>query len=92
MRCGIVVEAHMDAAGGIIVRPKSDRWAKRFCRRVVKNGGPGGVTVYLQSGFVSEDFIQFDVPKRYRKDLLHGRVDPWIVGHWYGWDAHTIVE
>ena len=88
----IIVCARMDAMGSIIVRPVSDKHARHFQRAVVANGGPNDIDVYLQEGDPASEFLEQDVPPRYRRDLEHGwtvrwRVDPWIVGHWYGWDA-----
>lgn len=94
---GIVVEASMDRMGSITVRPKSDKWARRFRRVVVDNGGPDELTAFFQEGFGVTEFMENDVPKRYRQDLEQGWtvrwiVDPWVVGHWYGYDAHTAAE
>lgn len=89
----------MDRMGSITVRPKSDKWAQRFARVVKDNGGSTDLelTAFFQEGLGAMEFIENDVPKRYRRDLEQWRtvrwiVAPWVVGHWYGWDAHTAAE
>lgn len=85
---GIVVQAEKDCMGGITVRPRSDRWARRM-QKAQSKYGPGDLDVYFQNSW---DILP-DIPRRYHRDLESGWtvrwiVDPWIVAHWYGYDAH----
>lgn len=90
----IVVTAHLDRLGNLHVRPINERWRRRFQEVVRHYGGPAG-DIFLDRDV--EAFIEQDIPRRYHRDLragwdVHWRVDPWVVGHWYGWDAHTAAE
>ncbi len=92
----IKVEARMDNMGNIMARPVSDRWAKRFAKRCNENGGSADLEAFFQDGMVAHDFME-DMTPGQRRDLNNGYtvrffVDPWIVGHWYGYDAHTAAE
>ena len=92
----ITVRAETDRWGGIEVIPVSLRWARRFRDAATRNGGPRSLSVYFQGDTASE-FTETDVPKHLRDDLSDGwpvtwRVDPWTVGHWYGYDAHEAAQ
>jgi len=57
---------------------------------------PQSSMFFFQEGNRSEDF-KADLSPKLRHDIEHGwyvtlTIDPWIVGHWYGWDTHTIFE
>lgn len=91
----IIVEVKQDNMGNITARPKSDRYAKAFGKAVDANGGCFDLCAFFQEGMSACEFIE-NVPKRYRRDLERGfsvcfKADPWEVGHWYGYDAHTVV-
>lgn len=93
----IKVQARMDNCGNILVRPVREVYAKRFAKVVEEYSGHFDLDVFLQGGFGASEFLGNNVPRRYRKNLENGYtvcwlVDPWIVGHWYGYDAHCIVE
>ena len=52
---------------------------------------------FMQEGMGAEEFKQEFLSKQQQKDVENGwyvtlTIDPWIVGHWYGWDTHTIFE
>lgn len=92
----IKVQAHMDRMGNILVRPVSNRWAKRFAKRCKQNGGSDDLEAFFQEGSASQDFLEPCTPRQ-KKDLHSGYTvrflaDPWEVGHWYGYDAHTVCE
>ena len=82
--------------GSIVVRPVSERVARVFEAVVKSNGGGDAAGVFLQ-GDAAEQFIEMDVPPRYRSDLREGYevrwlASAWSVGHWYGYDAHKAAE
>lgn len=92
----IIVEAHQDLMGNITVAPISAKWRKRFAQIVRENGGPHEDTAFFQDGGPAVEFLE-NMPARHRRDLESGRsvrfkADAWIVGHWYGYDAHTAAE
>lgn len=92
----IKVEVWQDRMGNILVRPISDKWTKRFVDIVVHNGGPNEDTAFFQAPH-GDEFIEEYVPQRYRTHLKMGyavrfMADPWVVGHWYGYDAHLAAE
>ena len=99
----IVIQAEMDGMGNITARPVSDVWAKLFCRTAAKNGGAAfavwksdGFAAFMQNGNAAKEFLA-DRTAVQRRDLRAGwavrfKADPWVVGHWYGYDAHTVAE
>ena len=57
---------------------------------------PQSSMFFIQEG-TEEEFRQEFLSKQQQKDVENGwyatlTIDPWIVGHWYGWDTHTIFE
>ena len=92
----IIVEATPTACG-IEVIPLNHRWAQRFAKHVRGFTGHYDESVLFQDGGPLQEFLEMDVPPRHRRALERGhrvafKVDPWTVGHWYGWDAHTVAE
>ena len=100
----IVVTAKLDRMGNVLARPKQDKYARAFMRRAHENGGSrytpdmwaNELSAFFQEGQAASEFLDDCTPAQ-RKDLESGwdvsfRCDPWIVGHWYGYDAHTIAE
>ena len=100
----ITVTAKMDRMGNILARPKQDKHARAFMRRAADNGGSrydprmGGdeLAAFFNEGQAASEFFDGCTPAQ-RKDLESGwdinfRCDPWTVGHWYGYDAHTVAE
>lgn len=93
----IQVEATMDSMGNITARPKSDEYSKAFAEVQKENGGGGDLDCFFQEGMGATEFLENHVPKSLREDLYSGydvsfEEDPWVVGHWYGYDAHTLCE
>jgi len=93
----ITVEARMDRCGNIHVAPVAARWRDKFRAVVRDNGGPDKPTAFFQEGMGATEFLENDCPRAKRAELEKGylirfRVDPWVVGHWYGCDAHTAAE
>jgi hypothetical protein len=92
----IKVRATMDRMGNIVAAPVSDRWSRRFAARCQKNGGPADRDCFFQEGMAASEFLESLRPAQ-RRDLNNGwtvtfMADPWEVGHWYGYDAHTVCE
>jgi hypothetical protein len=100
MPAKIKVTASMDRMGNILVRPVNIRYARAFANHVKELSGHHGspdLDAFFQDGGSASEFLSRDVPRRHRKDLENGysvtwKEDPWVVGHWYGWDAHTLAE
>ncbi len=99
----MLVTAKMDHCGNITARPVSERAARKFARMVEKNGGASFAvqdrdhfTAFFQDGMGACEFLEDCTPEQ-RRDLQAGwpirfRADGWLVGHWYGYDAHTVFE
>lgn len=92
----IQVRAKMDRMGNILVWPVGAAYAKAFVRVCNDNGGSCERKAFFQEGMGAQEFMENDVPRKYWRDLENGyevtwMADPWVVGHWYGWDAHTAV-
>lgn len=93
----IRVEARMDPMGNILVKPSTVKFAKVFSEVRKSNGGGDGLECFFQEGKYASEFLVEHIPEDLREDLEQGwsvdfRVDPWVVGHWYGYDAHTVCE
>ena len=93
----IKVEVKGDNCGNITVRPIVDKYATRLGKVREEFTGWFDTTVFFNDGGEASEFLENDVPKRYHTHLRNGYsvcflADPWVVGHWYGYDAHTIVE
>jgi hypothetical protein len=92
----ITVEIKTDSMGNVHVAPMAARWRDKFRAIVRENGGGDSPTAFIQEGMGATEFLA-ELPARHRRDIERGymvrlRVDPWIVGHWYGYDAHTAAE
>lgn len=93
----ISVEVEEDRMGNVIVRPVDKRYAKAFAKVRKDNGGGGGEDAFFNDGGEAEQFKSDYLNPRQRKELEKGypvrmKMDPWDVGHLYGYDAHTAVE
>ena len=92
----IKIEAWTDRVGNVYARPRNRKWAEKFVAVVVANGGSNNKTVFFQEGDAAQWFIE-ELSQRQRNDLerfgtISFLADPWEVGHWYGYDAHTAAE
>jgi len=92
----IKVRVERDRMGNIKGRPVSERWAKRFEDVVRDNGGGNVDGFFLQEGDAADEFLR-DLPRRRAREISKGwpvvvMLDPWYVGHLYGYDAHTVAE
>ena len=86
------VTARMDRMGNVTVAPVSQRRHHAYLRHLAQFG-IHAATVYVQ--FNVDEFIAQDIPARHRTDLMNGwdvtfHVDPWVFGHWLGWDCHEV--
>jgi len=93
----IRVEAEMDQMGNISVKPSDVKYARTFSEVRKSNGGGDGLDCFFQEGMGASEFLKEHIPQDLHEDLEQGwsidfKVDPWVVGHWYGYDAHTACE
>lgn len=97
---GIKVNFREQSYGGVLVTPVVERYAEMFCTVVAANGGPSlitqrrdGYSAYVQSVEGLEESLS---PRQLREVSTGWGVtvimDPWEVGHFYGYDAHTVAE
>jgi hypothetical protein len=94
----MLVRAEMDGMGNITVSPVSERWQRKFSRHMAKwiADYRDNAEAFFQEGMGASEFME-DMTASQRKDLEAGwsvtyRLDPWIFGHYLGWDAHTVAE
>jgi hypothetical protein len=92
----IAVDISEDNMGNIIAKPANIRYAKAFAKVRKENGGGSGDDAFFQEGGPAQEFLS-DLSGKQRNELKKGygitiKVDPWKVGHWYGYDAHTVAE
>lgn len=92
-RRGIKVKITRHALGYCLLRPVVDRYAEVFREHMKAMGQPNSDSAYVRH---LEDLRELISPEAYH-DLQSGWdatciMDPWELGHCYGWDAHTIVE
>lgn len=86
------VTTSMDRTGCITVRAVSQRRTDAYLAHLA-TFGIDDASVFIQMDV--ETFIAQDVPARYRRDLREGwdvtfHVDPWVFGHWLGYDCNEI--
>lgn len=91
-----------DRFGGLSINPKSDRVRRKYVRYLKEWESSGAYVprdrdslVYLQNEEEVETFLDEYVPPAKHRDLRQGwdvtvRIDPWIFGHFVGWDAHEM--
>ena len=87
------VTASIDRCGWLTIRPVSQRRTEAYLAHLA-TFGIDDASVFIQMDV--ETFITQDVPTRYRQDLREGwdvtfHVDPWVFGHWLGYDCHEIA-
>jgi hypothetical protein len=89
----ILVRVQQDRMGSIVGAPIDKKWGRRFAAVAEMNGGSNDRDFFFQS---PDEFLE-DMPVKARREVERGwpvtfRVDPWVVGHWYGYDAHAVAE
>lgn len=96
MKTGMMkITASVDRCGWLTVRPVSQRRERAYSAHL-STFGIDDASVFIQSEHDVDAFIAHDVPSRYKKDLREGwtvtfHVDPWVFGHWLGYDCHEIA-
>lgn len=90
----ILVEADMDRIGNVVVTPVSSRVRRRYEKYMKEMTGRADASAFFQEGDAASDFLE-DFPAQHRRSLESGwsvrfKVDPWVFGHWLGWDAHNV--
>lgn len=100
---GIKVTFDMDRCGNVTAMPKRERYARIFCAVVAANGGPSykaaardGFSAFFNAGQEVDELQEYFAPGEW-KDMEEGWsvtriMDPWEVGHFYGYDAHVAAE
>ena len=79
------------APGMIIGQPVSEKWVNAFVKEVVKNGGSDERSFLMSYEDASEEFSECEI-EDIEQYGLRIRMDPWIVGQYYGYDAQSIVD
>jgi hypothetical protein len=92
----ITVEARTDLMGNLLVAPIRADIRNRIAGHMEEWTGHRDAQAFIPEHEV-EEFLRTDVPARHHFDLRRGwtvrfRMDPWLLGHLYGWDAHTLFE
>lgn len=80
-------------ADSFVLSPVNGCLRDAIVRRVVENGGPDEEDVFIQGG----GNLPEEIPAAKRRDLDNGwdiifLMDPWVLAHYYGYDAHTVFE
>ena len=91
------VRVEMDRMGNITATAVNDRIRRKFVahlKEVYSEHADG--SAFFQEGGPSEEFLADCTPAQ-RRDINAGwsvniNVDPWMYGHWLGWDAHVVAE
>ena len=90
----MLVVCSMDRMGNIVARPKSDRIARKYVKHLAGFGVKSDGSAFFQEGGPAAELLGDLKPGQVR-DLESGwsvsfRLDPWVFGHWLGWDAHNV--
>lgn len=91
-----LIRLQLNRFGHIELTFVNARILRRVLRTVVRNGGPGASSAYIQSEQDIEELLG-SLPPRKSLDLRTGwdvkvRMDAWEAAHYYGHDAHTAFE
>lgn len=89
-----------DRMGNVYAEPTNPDWRRAFGAHVAEFTGHSQAdeqSAFFQEGDPADAFVDNSVPPPYRADLHDGwpvvfGADPWVVGHWYGYDAQVIAE
>jgi hypothetical protein len=94
----MVIEIEYDFLGALVVRPLD----RKICGRVTDHLKDFKIysdgSVYLQTSQEIEDFLEeCRIDNETREMVEKGwpqetEIDPWVYGHFLGWDAHTLFE
>jgi len=78
---------------GYTIHVISLKWHNRFKRRVIDNGGTchERTVLALSCDDIGEYLSKSEIDQVHRGWPVRKRMDPWIVGHLYGYDAHTVT-
>lgn len=90
----MLVSIRQDNIGGLIISPVNERLQRRYARHLRKFDKHADGTIYIQSDFEVESFLQEYAP-RHKRDIEHGwtariRMDQWCFATMLGYDANTI--
>lgn len=90
---GIKVEVVEDRMGNVIVTPVSKK-VRRKIEKHLELFGERGAEVFMQEGDPAEQF-KAELTAAQRREIEQGWtvtmiVDPWVYGHWRGWDVHEV--
>lgn len=92
----ITIDVEMDSMGGLTLTPQSDRIRRKIIKHLSEFGESSDGTVYIQTDYDVEHFIDDQIPRNKRDEIYEGyevsiRMDPWIFGHYVGYDAHEVL-
>lgn len=87
----------VDNMGCLTGYPVNVRQQKRIASHMLEMTNHFDHTFFIQTDYEVEQFIIDYVPKRKQADARNGwkttfRADAWQIGHYYGWDCHTLFE
>lgn len=92
----IKVQVWQDKMGNILGQPVRADLRKKIGDHMKVMTGHFTSRFFFQA---EDDALGFEelLSLRQAYDLRHGytvylNVDPWLMGHWYGWDTHTLFE
>jgi hypothetical protein len=93
----ILVSAREDTMGDILLETVSEKYGKAFASRAKSNGaGHYSPVAFIQQGIGDAEFLAELRPAQ-RRDIEAGwrirfKSNPWAIAHYWGYDAHTVVE
>ncbi len=92
----IKVRVWEDRIGNILGKPVREDLQKKLAKHMEEMTGYADSRFFFQEGTEAEEFKQ-NCSHQQRWDLSNGSdifisVDPWIMAHWYGYDAYTLFE
>lgn len=93
----IKVEIRKDRMGNIIACPVRDDIRNKIRSHLQDFNVHSDGTAFFQEGGPAQEFLENELSKHAQREIAKGHTvtpvfDPWIVGHWYGWDTHTLFE
>lgn len=91
------VRVYEDHMGNVFGYPLKEDLQTQIATHMAEMTGLFDHRFFFQEGGPAEQFKDENLSKRQRTEIEHGQacyinVDPWILGHFYGYDTHTLFE
>jgi len=96
----MLVDITMDRMGNMYLSPVSQKVQAQMRRHFQEMVGHPNDSVFLQDGQPVAEFLEHGEPRLSRSEVseiergwkVTKRMDPWVFGHYAGYDFHEVVQ